>query len=77
MVAYLDKLQKPNGCSITGRNFPSSGPGNGWVAGGMAELLSELPRNHPQRARILESYLKMMAFATEASGCGRDVASTD
>jgi rhamnogalacturonyl hydrolase YesR len=27
----------------------------------MAELLSELPDNHPQRARIMEGYHKMMA----------------
>ena len=62
MVAYLDKLQKPNGLFYHGPEFPFFwGRGNGWVAGGMAELLSELPKNHPKRARILESYTKMMA----------------
>jgi rhamnogalacturonyl hydrolase YesR len=62
MVAYLDKLQKPNGLFYHGPDFPFFwGRGNGWVAGGMSELLSELPKNHPKRARILEGYLKMMA----------------
>jgi len=62
MVAYLDKLQKPNGLFYHGPEFPFFwGRGNGWVAGGMAELLSELPKNHPKRARILESYHTMMA----------------
>ena len=62
MVAYLDKLQKPNGLFYHGPEFPFFwGRGNGWVAGGMCELLGELPQNHPQRARILQGYLKMMA----------------
>ena len=62
MVAYLDKLQKPNGLFYHGPDFPFFwGRGNGWVAGGMAELLGELPANHPKRARIMEGYLKMMA----------------
>jgi rhamnogalacturonyl hydrolase YesR len=62
MVAYLDKLQKPNGLFYHGPEFPFFwGRGNGWVAGGMSELLSELPKNHPKRARILEGYHKMMA----------------
>jgi rhamnogalacturonyl hydrolase YesR len=62
MVAYLDKLQKPNGLFYHGPEFPFFwGRGNGWVAGGMSELLAELPKNHPKRARILEGYHKMMA----------------
>jgi rhamnogalacturonyl hydrolase YesR len=62
MVAYLDKLQKPNGLFYHGPEFPFFwGRGNGWVAGGMSELLSDLPKNHPKRARIMEGYLKMMA----------------
>jgi len=62
MVAYLDKLQKPNGLFFHGPEFPFFwGRGNGWVAGGMSELLSELPKNHPKRARIMEGYQKMMA----------------
>ncbi len=62
MVAYLDKLQKPNGLFYHGPDFPFFwGRGNGWVAGGMAELLSELPKNHPKRARIMQGYRTMMA----------------
>ena len=62
MVAYLDKLQKPNGLFYHGPEFPFFwGRGNGWVAGGMAELLGELPNNHPKRARILQAYRTMMA----------------
>jgi rhamnogalacturonyl hydrolase YesR len=66
MVAYLDKLQKPNGLFYHGPEFPFFwGRGNGWVAGGMSELLGDLPKNHPQRARIMEGYLKMMASLLE------------
>ena len=62
MVAYLDKLQRPNGLFYHGPNFPFFwGRGNGWVAAGMTELLRFLPKNHPRRARIMESYLKMMS----------------
>jgi unsaturated rhamnogalacturonyl hydrolase len=62
MVAYLDKLQRPNGLFYHGPNFPFFwGRGNGWVAAGMTELLRFLPENHPQRTRIREGYLKMMA----------------
>jgi rhamnogalacturonyl hydrolase YesR len=62
MAAYLDKLQKPNGLFFHGPEIPFYwGRGNGWVAGGMSELLGVLPKNHPQRARILEGYHKMMA----------------
>jgi rhamnogalacturonyl hydrolase YesR len=62
MVAYLDKLQKPNGLFYHGPDFPFFwGRGNGWVAGGMAELLTDLPDNHPKRARILQGYRTMMA----------------
>ena len=61
-VAYLDKLQQPNGLFFHGQEFRFFwGRGNGWVAGGMTELLSELPANHPKRARILEGYRTMMA----------------
>jgi rhamnogalacturonyl hydrolase YesR len=61
MVAYLDKLQRPNGLFYHGQAFPFFwGRGNGWVAGGMPDLLSEMPQDHPQRARVMEGYLKMM-----------------
>ena len=62
MVAYLDKLQKPNGLFYHGPDFPFFwGRGNGWVAGGMAELLTDLPASHPKRARVLQGYHTMMA----------------
>lgn len=66
MVAYLDKLQRPNGLFFHGPEFPFFwGRGNGWVAAGMAEVLRFLPANHPKRARIMESYLKMMSALRE------------
>jgi len=59
--AYLDKLQKPNGLFYHGEEAPFFwGRGNGWVAAGLAELLSELPENSPHYASILEGYQKMM-----------------
>ena len=62
MVAYLGKLQRPNGLFYHGPDSPFFwGRGNGWMAGGMSELLSELPKNHPKRAAIMAGYLKMMA----------------
>jgi unsaturated rhamnogalacturonyl hydrolase len=61
-VAYLDKLQQPNGLFHHSTDVPFFwGRGDGWFAAGMAELLTSLPKNHPQRARILASYQKMMA----------------
>lgn len=62
MVSYLDKLQQPNGLFYHAQDVPFIwGRGDGWVAAGMAELLSELPKDHPQRPRILKSYRLMMA----------------
>lgn len=61
MVAYLEKLQQPNGLFYHAPDAPFFwGRGNGWVAAGMAELLRDLPTNHPQHARILAGYRKMM-----------------
>jgi len=62
MSTYLDKLQQPNGLFYHAPDVPFFwGRGNGWVAAGMAEMLRSLPKNHPQRARILAGYKKMMA----------------
>jgi rhamnogalacturonyl hydrolase YesR len=62
MVVYLDSLQQINGLFYHAPDVPFFwGRGNGWVAAGMTELLTELPENHPRRARILEGYRKMMA----------------
>jgi rhamnogalacturonyl hydrolase YesR len=61
MATYLDKLQQPNGLFYHAPDVPFYwGRGDGWVAAGMAEVLSDLPKDHPQHARILAGYLKMM-----------------
>jgi unsaturated rhamnogalacturonyl hydrolase len=61
MVAYLDKLQQPNGLFF---HAPDAqfywGRGNGWQAAGMTELLLSLPKNHPSRARIVKGFDLMM-----------------
>ena len=61
-VAYLDKLQQPNGLFF---HAPDSqfywGRGNGWEAAGMTEMLLSMPKSHPLRPRIVEGYKKMMA----------------
>ncbi len=62
MVAYLDRLQQPNGLFLHSPDSPFYwGRGNGWVAAGMAEVLSVLPSNHRHHARIMKSYQLMMA----------------
>ena len=69
MVAYLDKLQQPNGLFLHATDVPFYwGRGDGWVAAGMAEMLRSLPQDHPQRARILASYQKMMAALLKYQG---------
>ena len=62
VVAYLAQLQQPNGLFYHAKDVPIYwGRGDGWVAAGMTELLSELPADHPQRPAILAGYRKMMA----------------
>jgi unsaturated rhamnogalacturonyl hydrolase len=62
MVVYLDSLQRDNGLFYHAPDVPFFwGRGNGWMAAGSAELLRTLPKNHPQWAKIMESYKKMMA----------------
>lgn len=61
MVAYLDKLQQPNGLFFHAPDVPFFwGRGDGWFAAGMAELLRSLPADHSKRPRILEGYRRMM-----------------
>ncbi len=61
IVAYLDKLQKPNGLFEHGEGSPFYwGRGNGWAASGMAELLSELPADHEHYTRITSGFHTMM-----------------
>jgi unsaturated rhamnogalacturonyl hydrolase len=62
MVAYLDKLQQPNGLFFHGESAPFYwGRGNGWMAAGVAELRRSLPASHPHHARIMKGYRQMMA----------------
>src|SRR5882724_7800167 len=69
MSAYLDKLQQPNGLFYHAPDVPFFwGRGDGWVAAGMAEMLRTLPENHPRRARIMESYRKMMKSLLQYQG---------
>jgi len=69
MAAYLDRLQQPNGLFYHAPDSPFYwGRGNGWQAAGMTELLRELPKKHPQRARILSGYRTMMASLLKYQG---------
>jgi rhamnogalacturonyl hydrolase YesR len=69
MAAYLDKLQQPSGLFFHAPDVPFYwGRGNGWVAAGMAEMLRDLPQDHPQRARILAGYRSMMAALLKYQG---------
>ncbi|MFD2162330.1 glycoside hydrolase family 105 protein [Paradesertivirga mongoliensis] len=62
MVFYLDKLQRPNGLFYHAPDVPFFwGRGDGWMAAGMAELLSSLPQNNPNRERIMQGYKTMMS----------------
>jgi len=61
-AAYLDKLQQPNGLFFHAPDSPYYwSRGNGWFAAGMAELLRDLPKNHPKRERIMKGFKTMMA----------------
>jgi rhamnogalacturonyl hydrolase YesR len=69
MSVYLDRLQQPNGLFFHSQDVPVYwGRGNGWVAAGMTELLSELPKSHPQFGRILKAYRLMMASLLQDQG---------
>jgi len=69
IVAYLDKLQQPNGLFYHAPDVPFFwGRGDGWFAAGMAEMLRSLPQDHPQRARILAGYRSMMAALLKYQG---------
>ncbi|PYV75997.1 MAG: glycosyl hydrolase, partial [Acidobacteria bacterium] len=69
MATYLDKLQQPKGLFYHAPDVPFFwGRGDGWVAAGMAEILSDLPQNHPQRARIMDGYHKMIQGLVKYQG---------
>lgn len=66
MVFYLNSLQKSNGLFYHAPEIPFFwGRGNGWMAAGMTELLRVLPKDNPNRARIMEGYKTMMASLLE------------
>jgi unsaturated rhamnogalacturonyl hydrolase len=68
-VAYLDKLQQPNGLFFHALDSPFYwSRGNGWMAAGAAELLRSLPANHATRPRILAGYRNMMATLLQYQG---------
>jgi unsaturated rhamnogalacturonyl hydrolase len=62
VAAYLQKLQQPNGLFFHGECAPMYwGRSNGWVAAGLAEVLSELQEDNVHYASIKHGYQKMMA----------------
>jgi unsaturated rhamnogalacturonyl hydrolase len=69
MVAYLDRLQQPNGLFFHAEDVKYFwSRGDGWVAAGMTEMLRSLPADHPQRPRILKAYKLMMASLLKYQG---------
>jgi len=61
MILYLDSLQRPNGLFYHAQDVPFFwSRGNGWMAAGMTELLSSLPKDNPDRPKIMKGYNKMM-----------------
>ncbi|RQO72195.1 glycosyl hydrolase [Pedobacter sp. KBW06] len=69
MVFYLDQLQKPNGLFYHAPDVPFYwGRGDGWMAAGMAELLSSMPKKNPNRQRIMKGYTDMMASLLKYQG---------
>jgi unsaturated rhamnogalacturonyl hydrolase len=60
-AAYIEKLQQPNGLFYHGENAKFFwGRGNGWVAAGLAEILTELPQSDPYYKIVVSGYKKMM-----------------
>jgi rhamnogalacturonyl hydrolase YesR len=69
MVAYLDRLQQPNGLFFHAPDVKYFwGRGDGWFAAGMAEMLRTLPPDHPDRPRIMKGYKLMMAALLKYQG---------
>ena len=69
MVSYLNKLQQPNGLFYHAPDVKYFwGRGDGWAAVGMAEILTSLPENHPDRARIMRGYKLMMSALLKYQG---------
>ncbi|HTU32210.1 MAG TPA: glycoside hydrolase family 88 protein [Candidatus Acidoferrum sp.] len=69
MVAYIEKLQQPNGLFYHAPDAPFFwGRGDGWMAAGMSEILRSMPKNHPLRPRILAAYRKLMEALVSRQG---------
>ena len=61
MAMYLKKIQRPNGLFYHSPEAPFFwARGNGWMAAGMAQLLSILPKDNSDRTTIMEAYKEMM-----------------
>ena len=61
MAMYLKKIKRPNGLFYHSPEAPFFwARGNGWMAAGMAQLLSILPKDNSDRTTIMEAYKKMM-----------------
>jgi len=68
-TSYLDKLQQPTGLFFHGPDAPYYwGRGNGWVAAGFAQLLSDLPATDPRYPHLMDGYKKMMAGLLKYQG---------
>lgn len=69
MVMYLKEIQRPNGLFYHSPDAPFFwGRGNGWMAAGMAELLTALPADNANRQEIMEAYKKMMGTLKQHQG---------
>ena len=61
LSVYLGRLQEDNGLFHHGENAAFFwGRGNGWMAAGAAEVLHDLPRDHPEYATIVSGTRRMM-----------------
>ena len=62
MAMYLEKIQLANGLFYHAPDVPYAwARGNGWMAAGMALLLSCLPEDNPHWTAIRDAYLRMMS----------------
>lgn len=60
-AAYIKALQQPNGLFFHGPEAPFHwARGNGWVAAGIAEVLSEIKPSHPLASELKAGFVKMM-----------------
>ena len=73
-VRYLERLQQPNGLFHHGLDSPFFwGRGNGWVAAGLAEILSVMQAGHPHHpaiARGFGAWPRRSTVPSGATGCG-------